>query len=160
MLLKDSLAAAPVRGHPIRGSEYRLYTDASDIALAGALQQVQPMKVIDLKGTKAYECLKSAYEKGEPVPRLVNKLGAEEVAKFQRDWKETLDQSEVLVERVITYWSRVCKGPEMRYSATEREALAAKEALVKFMPFIEGEDITLIMDHMALKWPRTFENYN
>ena len=94
------------------------------------------------------------------MPRLVNRLGAEEGTKFQSNWGETLDQSEVLVERVIAYWSRVCKGPETRYSATEREALAAKEALIKFTPFIEGENITLVTDHATLQWARTFENYN
>ena len=134
--------------------------DTSDVALAGALQQVQPMKVLDLKGTKAYDHLKSVYEKGKPMPRLVTKLGMENGAKFQKDWKESLDQSEVLVERVIADWSRVCKGPKMQYSATEREALASKEALIKFTPFIEGENITLITNHAALQWARTFENYN
>ena len=46
------------------------------------------------------------------------------------------------------------------YSVTEREALAVKEGLVHFLPFIEGEDTTLIMDHVALQWARTFENAN
>lgn len=43
---------------------------------------------------------------------------------------------------------------------TEREALAAKEGLVKFQPFIEGEDILLVTDHSALQWARTYENAN
>ena len=42
----------------------------------------------------------------------------------------------------------------------EREALVAKEALVKFMPFIEGEELVLITDHVALQWARTFKSYN
>jgi hypothetical protein len=42
----------------------------------------------------------------------------------------------------------------------EREALAAKEGLVKFQPFIEGEKILLITDHSALQWARTYENSN
>jgi len=41
-----------------------------------------------------------------------------------------------------------------------REALAAKEGLVKFQPYIEGEKILLIMDHSALQWARTYENTN
>lgn len=64
------------------------------------------------------------------------------------------------VERVIGYWSRLFKSAETRYSTTEREALAAKEGLVKFQPFIEGEDILLITDHSALQWARTYENAN
>ncbi len=42
----------------------------------------------------------------------------------------------------------------------EREALAAKEGLVRFQPFIKGEDITLITDHAALQWAKTYENSN
>ena len=56
------------------------------------------------------------------------------------------------MERVIAYWSRTFKSAERNYSATEWEALAAKEALVKFQPFIEGEEITLVTDHTALVW--------
>jgi hypothetical protein len=52
------------------------------------------------------------------------------------------------------------KSAETRYSTTEREALAAKEGLVKFQPFIEGEDILLVTDHSALQWARTYENAN
>ena len=38
---------APVWGHP----KYHLYTDASDYAIVGALQQIQFMVIKDLKGT-------------------------------------------------------------------------------------------------------------
>jgi len=41
-----------------------------------------------------------------------------------------------------------------------RRQLGAKEALVKFQPFIEGEKITLIMDHAALQWARVYKNAN
>ena len=43
---------------------------------------------------------------------------------------------------------------------TEREALRAKEALVKFQPFIKGETVILITDHAALQWARVYENTN
>jgi hypothetical protein len=66
----------------------------------------------------------------------------------------------VHVERVIAYWSRSFKGAETRYSTTEREALAAKEALVRFQPYIEGEKILLVTDHSALQWARTYKNSN
>ena len=49
---------------------------------------------------------------------------------------------------------------ERNYSITEREALAAKEALIKFQPFTEGEEILLVTDHSALQWARTYENTN
>jgi hypothetical protein len=72
------------------------------------------------------------------------------------NWEETL----VPVERVIAYWSRVLAPAETRYSATEREALAAKESLVHFQPFIEGERTLLVTDHAALMWAKTYENAN
>ena len=58
------------------------------------------------------------------------------------------------------YWSRTFKSAEGRYSTTEREALTAKEGLVKFQPFIEGEKVLLVTDHSALQWARTYENSN
>jgi hypothetical protein len=160
-LLKYTLATAPVRGHPMKGVGYRLYTDASDIALAGTLQQIQPIEVRDLKGTRAYKKLKLAYDHGEPVPETVKKLVTDQDDRPPKtQWAPSFEDSTVHVERVITYWSRMCKGPETHYLATEREALAAKEALVRFTPFIEGERLLLVTDHAALQWARTFENYN
>jgi hypothetical protein len=76
------------------------------------------------------------------------------------EWGSLLDDSIVHVERVVAYWSRSFKGPETRYSATEREVLGAKEGLVKFLPFIEGEEIILVTDHAALQWAKTYENTN
>ncbi len=64
------------------------------------------------------------------------------------------------MERVVAYWSRVLHSAETRYSATEREALAAKEALVRFQPLIEGERVLLVTDHSALTWAKTYENAN
>jgi hypothetical protein len=61
---------------------------------------------------------------------------------------------------VVCYWSRVLKSAEKNYSPTEREALALKEALIKFQPYIEGEDILAITDHAALTWSKTFQNVN
>jgi hypothetical protein len=42
----------------------------------------------------------------------------------------------------------------------EHEALGAKLALVKFQPFIEGEMVILMMDHVALEWARVYKNAN
>jgi RNase H-like domain found in reverse transcriptase len=66
----------------------------------------------------------------------------------------------VYMEQVIAYWSRSLKSAERNYSATEREALGVKEALVRFQPFIEGEKNIVITDHAALQWARTYENAN
>jgi hypothetical protein len=43
---------------------------------------------------------------------------------------------------------------------TEQEALAVKESLVCFQPFIEGERILLVTDHLALTWAKTYKNTN
>ena len=145
---KSALNSSPVLGHPVEGLPYRLYRDASDEALGCALQQVQPIKVKDLKGTRTYDRLKKAHESGLKPPCLVMALGV-----LKKD-------SVVHVERVIAYWSRLFKSAETRYSTTEREALAAKEGLVKFQPFIEGEDVLLVTDHSALQWARTYEYAN
>ena len=58
------------------------------------------------------------------------------------------------------YWSRVLHSAETQYSATECEALAAKEALVCFQPLIEGERVLLVTDHSALTWVKMYENAN
>lgn len=69
--LKNALQEAPVLGHPMEGRPYRLYTDASDQALGCALQQVQPIKLKDMKGTKVYQWAEKAFAKGDPPPILV-----------------------------------------------------------------------------------------
>lgn len=158
---KEALQSAPVLGHPKEGKPYRLYTDASDEALGCCLQQVQAIVVRDLKGTRIYEKLRAAYNSGQPIPNLVPKLSAKILdATPNAEWGATFDDSVVHVERVIAYWSRTFKDAETRYSATEREALAAKEGLIRFQPFIEGEEITLVTDHAALQWAKTYENAN
>src|SRR5262249_41810710 len=66
--VKQALEKAPVLGHPVEGLPYHLYTDASDDACGCVLQQVQKIKVKDLKNTKAYLKLKKEYDKGRPPP--------------------------------------------------------------------------------------------
>ena len=55
--IKAALASAPVLAHPLPGLPYRLYTTASDLAIGVTLQQVQPITVRDLKGTRLYTTL-------------------------------------------------------------------------------------------------------
>ena len=43
---------------------------------------------------------------------------------------------------------------------TKWEALAAKESLICFQPFIEGERVLLVTDHAVLTWAKTYENGN
>ncbi|CDO78031.1 hypothetical protein BN946_scf184648.g3 [Trametes cinnabarina] len=160
-LCKQVLVQAPVRAHAIPGLPYRVYSDACDYGLAAILQQVQPIAIRDLKGTRVYDRLERAYKAGEPVPVLIT-----QVAKGDPDvpspgpWADNFDDTIVHVERVIAYWSRILKAAERNYSPTEREALALKEGLIKFQPYIKGEDVLAVTDHAALTWSRTFQNVN
>ena len=154
--IKLALVSVPMRGHPEPGQVYRLYTDASDYAIAGALQQIQYMAIKDLKGTRTHRKLSELHKKGEKIPELVTRLSKEHddrrpTPEWDKNWEDTL----IPVERVVVYWSRVLAPAETRYSATEREALAAKESLVHFQPFIEGEKVLLVTDHSALTWAKT-----
>jgi hypothetical protein len=159
--VKSRLQAAPVLGHPIEGSPYRLYSDASDTAIGCALQQVQPIKLKDLEGTRVHKSIMKAFAKGDPPPKITTTLSDKiKDDKYQQSWADDVSETIIYVERVIGYWSRTFKNAELNYSATEREALAAKEGLVKFQPFIEGEKIILVTDHAALQWARTYENSN
>ena len=149
---KKALQTAPVLGHPIEGLPYRLYMDASEIAIGCALQQIQPLAVRDLLGTRLYDHLRKAYDAGDPVPKIPITLSSSLADdKMNQEWGATFDDTVVYIERVISYWSRSFKPAETHYSATEREALAAKEGLVKFQPFIEGEKILLVTDHAVLQ---------
>jgi len=125
------------------------------------LQQVQKIQLKDLQGTCIYEKCEKAFLAGELVPSLVI-----QVSKSNNDvppsepWGTTLEETWVYIKRVIAYWSRILKAAERNYSPTEREALALKEGLIKFQPYMEGETILAITDHAALQWSKTFQNVN
>ena len=120
--LKEALQQAPVLGHPIEGLPYRLYTDASDEALGCALQQVQPIKIRDLKGTRTYEQLRKACDAEKLPPKLMVQLSVDLNDNLvAENWNQEFDNTTVYVERVIAYWSRTFKSAEVRYSTTERE---------------------------------------
>ncbi len=139
------------------GKPYRIYTDACDFALAAILQQVQPIKIRDLKGTKIHEQLEQAYKRNEPIPDLVVRLSKQyDDIPPKGDWAENFEDTTVYIERVVAYWSRVLQSAERNYSPTEREALALKEGLIKYQALLEGEEIIAITDHAALTWSRTF----
>ena len=143
------------------GPPYRLYSDTCNFSLAAILQQVQRIQLKNLKGTKAYERCKKVFQANKPVPSLVvqiSKLG-NDVPK-NGSWAESLDDTWIYIERVITYWSRVLKPAERNYSPTKWEALALKEGLIKFQPYIEGESILAVTDHATLIWSKTFQNVN
>ena len=160
-LCKQVLTQAPVRAHAMPGLPYQIYSDACDFALAAILQQVQPIKIRELRGTKMYELLERAFKAKEPIPDLVMHLVKQNSdVPQQGEWDKDFENTTVYVERVVAYWSRVLQSAERNYSPTEREALALKEGLIKFQPYLEGEKIFAITDHAALTWSRTFQNVN
>ncbi|KAF9471191.1 hypothetical protein BDN70DRAFT_901533 [Pholiota conissans] len=94
------------------GKPYRIYTDACDFTLAGILQQVQPIRIRELKDTKMYEHLERAYQKGEDILELATKLSKED--------------SDIPVG---DKWGKRCK------------VLALKEGLIKFQHYLEDGPI-------------------
>lgn len=72
--IKSALQEAPVLSHPMEGLPYRLYTDASDEPLRCALQQIQPIAIRDLKGTRLHCQLERAHDSGKQPPSLVVQL--------------------------------------------------------------------------------------
>ena len=135
--------------------------DTLDEALGCALQQVQPIKISDLSGTRTYEQLRKAHNARKPPPKLMVQLSLDLNDNLvAENWNQEFDNTTVYVERVIAYWSRTFKLVEVQYSTTEREALAAKEGLVKFQPFIEGEKLALVTDHATLQWAKTSVLYS
>ena len=122
---------APVWGHPKLEQMYHLYTDASDYAIAAALQQIQFMVIKDLKDTQIHKRSLKLYKKSKGIPELVMKLSKEDnnccpMPEWSTNWEDTL----IPVEQVVAYWSRVLVPAETRYSATKREASATKESLI------------------------------
>ena len=94
-LIKLALVSAPVRGHPEPGQSYHLYTDASDYAIAGTLQQIQYIAIKDLKGTRIYKRLHELHTKGEKVPELVARLSKDHddhrpTPEWHANWEHTL----------------------------------------------------------------------
>ena len=155
------LTNAPVRAYAIPNKPFRIYSDACDYGIAAILQQVQPIQIKDLKGTRVYDRLRKAYDKKERVPKLVISLEKEENdVPEPEEWNENFEDTEVHIERVIAYWSRSLKSAEQNYSPTEREALALRDGLVKFQAYLKGEKFLAITDHAALTWSRTFQNVN
>ncbi|CAG7821980.1 unnamed protein product [Allacma fusca] len=52
--------------------------------------------------------------------------------------------------RSIAYTSRILKDAELKYSVTEKEAMACVFALREFTPYVYGRRVELVTDHQAL----------
>jgi hypothetical protein len=122
-----------------------------DFGLAAILQQIQPIKICDLRGTKVYERLQAAHQKGDPIPRLVISISKQDDdVPHNGTWAAKFEDTTVHIKRVIAYWSQTLKVAEQNYSPTEREALALKEGFMKFQSYLEGEKVNAITDHAAV----------
>ena len=98
-LAKEALVNSPVRAYAIPGRGYRLYSDACDIGIACILQQVQPMFIKDLKGTSIYVKLKSAYDKGSPLPRVTPNISKTILDVPEPGaWADNFEETEIFVE--------------------------------------------------------------
>src|SRR5260370_4819356 len=159
--VQRALASAPVLGHPRQGHPFRVYSDASDIAIGTCLQQVQPIHLGDMKGTKIHDFISESHRRSLSVPRIAKPASTRTPdIPSPGQWAQPLEDTIIQVERVIAYWSRTLKPAERNYSTIEHEALGVKEALIKFQPFIEGERNIIITDHAALVSAQTYTNAN
>ena len=146
-LCKLTLKSTPILGHPQDRKGYWLYTNTSDFGIGAVLQQVQAIKIQDLKGTQIYTRLQKLHQSSEPPPpQLVTIADKDEKRPKTESWDNNFEDTEVYIKRVITYWSWLLKSAEKNYSPTKKEALALKDMLIKFQPLIEGESITAITD--------------
>ena len=61
-------------------------------------------------------------------------------------------------EHPIYYYSQKLNSAQMNYTVTEKECLAAVNAIQKFRPYVEGMPFTVITDHASLKWLMTLKD--
>jgi hypothetical protein len=64
---------------------------------------------------------------------------------LQGDWSETAQQDNEGREHAVAYWSHClnCNSVELKYSATEGEAMAAVKAIQQFTPYLQSHRIQL-----------------
>ena len=68
--IQKVLASTLVLGHPMHGHPFRAYLDTSDIAVGACLQQVQPICLGDMKGTKIHDFTLEAHQRGLSIPQI------------------------------------------------------------------------------------------
>ena len=68
--VQKALASALVLGHPMCGHPFWVYSDVSDVAVGACLQQVQPIHLGDMKGTKIHDFALEAHWRGLSIPQI------------------------------------------------------------------------------------------
>ena len=63
-------------------------------------------------------------------------------------------------EHPVAFASRVLRGPELKYAATEGESFAVVHFIKHFTPYLHGAHFTVQMDYWALKWLMSNEHRN
>ena len=74
--VQRALASAPVLGHPRQGHPFQVYSDASDIAIGACLQQVQPICLGDMKGTKIHDFVLESHCRSLSIPQIAKPASA------------------------------------------------------------------------------------
>lgn len=69
-------------------------------------------------------------------------------------------QGEIGKDRPVAYYSRVLRGPEIRYDTYEKEAVAIVQAVKNFRPYIYMRPFTVVTDHKPLVWYKTAKDGN
>src|SRR5260370_25548397 len=100
--MQKALASTPVLGHPTQGHPFWVYSNASDTAVGTCpcLQQVQPIHLGDMKGTKIHDFILEAHWRGLSVPQIAKPASVHTPdIPSPRKWAEPLEDTILQVEQ-------------------------------------------------------------